>query len=330
VNLLKIVVRNTKDKTVVNPGDTPDAELGLVRSALRELDPDGMKFARVIRDTFDQLYDGQRTGRWNYDELHKTEKTHMGTLVEINLHREFNFGDGVQTDYEIAGVQVDCKFSRKRDDWMFPPESWNHICLVVWASDEKSAWSAGLVRVNGQHLGAANRDYKRRLTAQGRSAVVQVWPDRGALPENLLLHMDPAARDRVLNALGKRKTQRGQARVNQLFREVQGVLVGRTVIATVAQQHDYMKRVRYDGGARTHLRPEGILVLGHQSHHRAVAIALGLPVPQAGEVVAVRVVPVDAEDSRPSAEIEGRRWVIATPSDPVSEAPVIPESPKAK
>jgi len=79
---------------------------------------DGRRLATVLRDTFDQLYDGQHTGRWNFNELHKTEKTHMGTLVEINLHREFDFEDGQQTDYRIAGVQVDCKYSMKDFAWM--------------------------------------------------------------------------------------------------------------------------------------------------------------------------------------------------------------------
>ena len=34
-------------------------------------------------------------------------------------------------------------------------------------------------------------------------------------------------------------------------------LISRTVVATVAQQEDYMKRVRGNGGSRTSLRPGG-------------------------------------------------------------------------
>jgi hypothetical protein len=314
-----------KDGTVAGTSVGSDAELELVKSELYKLDPDGERFAAVLRATYDQLYDGQRTGRWNYDQLHKTEKTHMGTLVEINLHREFDFGDGDATDYRIAGVEVDCKFSKSWGEWMLPPESWGHICLVVWASDAESAWSAGLLRVDGNYLTVANRDNKRRLKREGRSAVVPLWADRAALPKNLLLHMDGAARERVFGAVAKRGSQHGQARVNQLFRELQGVRVGRTVIATVAQQDDFMKRVRGDGGARTYLRPEGILVLGHQENDPLVARDLGLPVPRKGEVVAARVVPAAEGDTRPSAEIEGRRWVVATASDPVHEAPVVPK-----
>jgi hypothetical protein len=90
-------------------GDDP--ELSSVEARLRILDPAGAQVAEVLRDTLDQIYDGQHTGRWSYDQLHKTEKTHVGTLVEINLHRKFDFADGIVTDYRIAGVEVDCKYS---------------------------------------------------------------------------------------------------------------------------------------------------------------------------------------------------------------------------
>src|SRR4051812_18145145 len=50
----------------------------------------------------------------------------------------------------------------------------------------------------------------------------------------------------------------GQKRVDQLFRDVQGRIVGRQVVLTVAQQDDAPKRAR---AARLDLQPEGILVL---------------------------------------------------------------------
>src|SRR5256885_8626710 len=104
-----------------------------VAAQLRQLDPDGSRTAQVLRDTLDQLYDGQRTGRYRWDQLYKTEKTHCGTLVEINLHREFEFQDGLKLDYQIAGVDVDCKYSQKNGAWMIPPEARGHLCLVLWA-----------------------------------------------------------------------------------------------------------------------------------------------------------------------------------------------------
>src|SRR5437868_2213556 len=124
----------------------------MVAAELYPLDPEGDQFAMVLRDTLDQLYDGQRTGRWKYDQLHKTEKTYMGTLVEINLHRQFGFDDGDATDYRIAGIEVDCKYSMAYGGWELPPEAIGHLCLVITASDADSSWMAGLVRVRPTFL----------------------------------------------------------------------------------------------------------------------------------------------------------------------------------
>src|SRR6476620_7983978 len=98
---------------MANATEAIDDELRGVAAEIRTLDPDGTRTAQVLRATLDQLYDGQRTGRYRWDQLHKTEKTHCGTLVEINLHREFDFADGATLDYRIAGVDVDCKYSQR-------------------------------------------------------------------------------------------------------------------------------------------------------------------------------------------------------------------------
>jgi hypothetical protein len=309
--------------TSAMPGVT-DPELEAVEQRLYELDPDGERVAAVLRDTLDQLYDGQRTGRWAYDQLHKTEKTHMGTLVEINLHREFGFDDGDDTDYRIVGIEVDCKFSMSSGAWMLPPESVDHICLVLWASDLENSWSAGLVRVDAAKLSPPNRDGKRRLTPEGRLLVRELWPKRGRLADNLLLHLDADIRRRIFAARARRGNQHGQARINELFRSVHGRIIRRAIVATVGQQDDFMKRARGNGGARTALRPEGILVLGQQDNDPRVAEDLGLPRPRKGEFVAARVVPVDAHDARPAAEIEGALWAIARETDPVVAAPEVP------
>ena len=307
------------------PADDPDVELETVETELNRLDPTGDQVAAVLRDTLDQLYDGQRTGRWKYDQLHKTEKTYMGTLVEINLHRQFGFDDGDATDYRIAGIEVDCKYSMSYGGWELPPEAIDHLCLLITADDETSTWSAGLIRVRGEYLrGKPNRDSKRQLSAAGRARVRQLWPRHGRLAENLFLHMDPRIRERVFSAKGKRGRQHGQARTNELFRSVQRRIIRRAEVATVAQQDDFMKRARGNGGARTGLRPEGILVLGHQDNDPLVASALGLPVPRKGEFVSARVVPACADRDDPVAVINGRSWALARSGDPHAPAPVIP------
>ena len=91
-----------------------DSELAAVHEHLRTLDPKGHRFAAVLRDTIDQLLNGEVTGRYDWKTLFKTEKTHAGTVVEINLQREFKFDDGVDMDYRIAGIDVDCDGRRRQ------------------------------------------------------------------------------------------------------------------------------------------------------------------------------------------------------------------------
>ena len=79
--------------------------------------------------------------------------------------------------------------------------------------------------------------------------------------------------------------------MNELFRRAQRMRVSRTVVATVAMQDDYMKRVRGGGGARDQLRVEGIVIFGDYAGDQVLAAALGLRRPGPGEFVSARVVP---------------------------------------
>jgi hypothetical protein len=171
--------------------------------------------------------------------------------------------------------------------------------------------------------GKPNRDAKRQLSAASRARIRRLWPDRGRLAENVFLNMDAAARDRIFGARAVRGQQHGQARTNELFRSVQRRLIRRAELATVAQQDDFMKRARGNGGARTQLRPEGILVLGHQDHDPVIAAALGLPAPRKGEFISARVVPARADRGDPAAWIAGQRWALARIGDPVVQAPPV-------
>ncbi|MFF9600781.1 NaeI family type II restriction endonuclease [Streptomyces sp. NPDC014684] len=296
-----------------------DRELDEVSEHIKALDPTGRRFARVLRDTIDQLLNGEATGRYDWKTLYKTEKTHAGTLVEINLQREFRFADGAAMDYQIAGVDVDCKYSQQFGGWMIPPEAMGHICLLAWADDYKSLWSVGLVRIRDEWLNTGiNRDLKLTLKAGHREKIKWLWRDED-LPENVLLHMDAADRAAVFAA------DSGQRRLNELFRRVQRRRIGRNVVRTVAQQKDYMKRVRGNGGSRSALRAEGILIMGDYASHRAVAGQLGLPLPEEGEFVSARVVTSRLRHGdAPSVSLDGKRWVLAQTDDPVEPAPALP------
>ena len=301
-------------------GAAGDGDLAAVAAELRALDGDGSRMAAAIRGALDMLLDGQHTGRYRWDQLHKTEKTHAGTLVEIALARALRLADGTTLDYTIAGADVDCKFSHRLGGWMIPPEADGKLLLLVQASDEDGTWSAGLLRATPENLRpAGNRDGKRALNERGRAAVR--WLHALApLQENALIRLP----ERDVTAIFASAS--GQQRVNELFRRAQRMRVSRTVVATVAMQDDYMKRVRGGGGARDQLRAEGIVIFGDYAGDQVLASALGLPRPGPGEFVSARLVPRPGEraDYARSIRMAGADWLLASPGDPVGPAPALP------
>ncbi len=293
-----------------------------VVAAIRDAEHSEARFGAIFRRTFDQLYDGQHTGRFAWDQLFKTEKTHFGTLLEINLRREFSelIGDGDLLDFLIHGHEIDCKYSQRMGAWMLPPECFGELLLVCTADDQASEWAVGVVRARPEYLReGVNRDRKSGLNLEGREAIHWVFRP-GDLPPNALLQIAPPIRNRIL------AHRSGQARVNELFRAAQSMRIGRNTVATVAQQDDYMKRVRANGGARSALASEGIIICGGDYlAQRTVARELGLPVPEAGEFVSARVVRAVGDEPY-FAELEGGLWRVADPHDPVISAPALPDS----
>lgn len=300
-----------------------DQVLEQVAQALLGPDPSatGVRIAQVLRDTIDQLLDGVHTGRYLWDDLYKTEKTHAGTLVEINVQREFKFDNGDVLDFKIVGHEVDCKFSQSEFGWMIPPEAIGHLCMVVWANDEKALWSCGLVRADEVNLTPGhNRDQKRQISAAGRPAIRWLF-SRQPLPPNIFLQLDPAHVALILDP-----DISGQQGVNRLFRYACGLLVGRGAVLTAGQQDDSLKRVRGNGGSREKLQPEGIVIFGHE--HQDLAYALQLPVPSKGEFVSIRLTS-RTSPGRPYAMIDGRAWSVAVATDPVEMAPELPRAPSS-
>lgn len=301
-----------------------DPDLDAVKIALSRIPDIQARIAGVLRATYDQIYNGQRTGRYRMEDLFKTEKTHFGSLVEINLRREFDheIQDGQKMDYRIAGVEVDCKFSQRMGGWMIPREAHGEICLLVRAEDTVSpSWCIGLVRASAGHLNTGgNQDKKVTLNKEGAKSIEWLFKD-APMPPNALLQLDPGEVARIFE-----NKKSGQQRINMLFRVAQKRRIGRAVIATVAQQEDYMKRVRGNGGARSTLKAEGIIILGEYGSHRKVARELAIPESGDGEFVAVRICPAGETKSHgsPTALIEGNRWRVAGINDPVFPAPKLP------
>jgi len=293
-----------------------DTPLDDVMQELLRLDPEGLRWSTVIRRTFDMVYNGQDTGRYRWDQLMKTEKTHFGTLFEINAQREFGFPGGTTTDYEIAGHQVDAKWSQSLGGWMLPPEVFGELALVGTASDFDARWSLGLIRVTAEvRRETVNRDKKSQLNELGRSRIRWLWRDADLRP-NVLLQLPAPKVDFIFAG------RSGTDRVSRLFTMAEGMLVHRNSVATVSRQLDHQKRVRYNGGARSVVAADGYLILSGL-YHRALAVDLGLPAPRVDEYISVRVVPAEGDGG---ALIEGRRWRRAMPGEaPSTVAPYIGE-----
>jgi hypothetical protein len=303
------------------PQRDADEDLWKVRDELVRLNlPDYLP--NVIRETFDQIYDGQRTGRWDFDQLNKTEKTHVGTLLQINLQKELDLSDGDDLDYLVAGVEVDCKWSQTMYGWEIPEEMYNRsprLALLIWGNDYTGRWAAGLLRIDESALKplGGQRDRKRKINDEGKRRIL--WLKVGDLVRNTLLDLPDTQRDRILSAPS------GQKCVNELFRELTGVLVNRATILTAAQQDDSLKRVR---DARKNLRTEGIVIFGHYHPHPNLAESLGLPRPTRGRFVSTRLAPTDAEEPEGTIELDGRLWCRAHHDAVETEAPLLPRQGK--
>ena len=196
---------------------------------------------------------------------------------------------------------------------MLPPEVFNEIALVATASDPEAKFSLGLVRVSSANRGeGTNRDKKSSLSPMGRKAIEWVWRDH-PMPASILLQLPEQDVAHIFD------NRYGTQRVNQLFRAAEGRLVHRNTVRTVAMQLDDQKRVRYNGGARSALKPEGYVILS--SYHPHLAEALKVPVPDDKHYISVRLAPGAACDP----VIAGQRWRRASDDSPLYEAPKLPK-----
>jgi hypothetical protein len=229
--------------------------------------------ARIVRDNIDRVIQTPKTGRRLYTDLQNSEKTYIGTAVEIDLRSTLGLARGEDMDLEIAGYDVDVKFSQGKG-WMIPPEAVEKPCILVTASDITSLYSLGVIIAHEEYLNKGmNRDAKKTIKAKERANIW--WLIQNAMyPKNFWLTVEPAVPDELA------KVRKGNQRMMMLFRLVQDRVITRKVIEDVAQQLDPTRRVRADKnrGTRNALETDGILVLsGSKPEHRALAQELGGP-----------------------------------------------------
>lgn len=222
----------------------------------------------IFRQAVDEVIDAPRTNRFTIGELEKTEKTYLGTKVEILLRDFLKLPKGRILDLSVEGVEVDIKNTMQRA-WTIPLESHGHPALLLRLNEKTALCDVGLVLVRPEYLNAGqNRDAKKTLSTEGTR---QIWwlLLRQPYPPNFWEVLPSNERLEIFAAGSAR------AKLALLFTKLQRQPISRLQVQAVAQQHDYMKRLRRNGGARDILLEQGIILLSGRSDGPLIA-ALGL------------------------------------------------------
>ena len=241
-------------------------------------------FGRLIRKGIDEVLDGPRTGRWDFGQLEKTERTYVGTKLEIMLRSALGVERGEKMDLVIAGHEVDVKWSMT-SAWQIPEEAHGHLCLCLGGIHLLSGFQVGLVRCRPEYLNLGrNKDRKTTLSRAGREAMTMLVPP-AELPQNFVATMDPEVRERVL------AHRTIQARVSGLMLALPYTPIPREAIRTVARtEGDPIRRLRADAHHGDPL--EGFTVLSAKYGNPTVR-ALGLAPLGRDEFMAVPVADID-------------------------------------
>ena len=237
------------------------------------------KLGTILRSAIDLVVATPKTSRKTLDELEKTEKTYLGTRVEIELRAMLKLPKG-RLDLRIDAHDVDVKFTIG-GNWMIPAEAVDAICIVIAADESAERCFLGVIRARPAYLtGGGNRDGKKSISAAGFPHIL--WLVGGEpYPANFWKSVDARRIERIFAAGA------GSARLVSLFSEIQDRPIPRSVVEDVAQQLDYMKRLRRNGGARDALEAAGILLLSGKYDGQQIE-QLGLPICGPTEFVSTR------------------------------------------
>ena len=231
----------------------------------------------MLRECIDDVIQTPRTGRRAYDELEKTEKTYIGTRVEIMLRALLGFKRG-KLDLKIGEHDVDVKHTMG-GNWMIPTEAVGHPCILIAADEEHALCYMGLIIARLEYLTASsNRDAKKSISAEGFQHVH--WLLNGTpYPPNFWRTVAPAAVEQIFSGSS------GNARAVSLFSLVRDRPIGRNVIEAVGQQKDFMRRIRADKGqqgTRGALARRGIVLMSGD-YDRQLAQSFNLTPPGPSE-----------------------------------------------
>lgn len=224
---------------------------------------------RLLRQAIDEVIDSYRSGRFTVAELEKTEKTYLGTKIEILLRNHLKLKKGKILDLDVDGIEVDVKNTIGKN-WTIPNEAHNHPCLFISTDEKKAVCTVGLMLVRPEVLNPGrNRDQKATVAAASFEHIHWLLFN-APYPENFWEKIGGAALKKLTAPRG------GTDRLVLLFRNYPNQPISRTIVQALAQQKDYMRRLRANGGARDLLSKEGVALLSG-NYDRAIIERLGLP-----------------------------------------------------
>lgn len=244
-------------------------------------------FPGMLRKVVDDVVDTVHTRRRSYGELEKTEKTYLGTRVEILMRARLRAPKG-RLDFRIAGEDVDMKFTIT-GNWMIPQEAIGSACLLAALDEQKSRCFLGLIFADPENLtGGANRDGKKSISAFGLTQILWLLRDEPVEP-NFWRTLSSDLVDQIFSA------PTGNDKLVALFRGVMDRPIARRIVEEAAAQKDFMRRIRADGGrgSRNRLAAEGILLLSG-TYDAALIAALGLPPCGPSDFISHKVTPQEA------------------------------------
>lgn len=222
----------------------------------------------ILRTAIDEVIDAPRTKRFLLSETEKTEKTYLGTKVEILIRAFLGFSKGSTLDMNVKGAEVDIK-NTMQANWSIPRENLGRPALLIRSNEVKARCDIGVAVIHDEYLRRVdNRDSKRGIAAAKFDQVWWILWDH-PYPVNFWMLMTAAERLALMKAGG------GKLRLAALFEKIQGRPISRTQVLALAQQLDPMKRIRRNGGARDVLAPKGIAILSGKVDHVIIA-ALGI------------------------------------------------------
>jgi hypothetical protein len=229
----------------------------------------------IIRDSIDRVIQTPKTGRRFYDDLEPTEKTYIGTCVEIELRSGLSLRRGPSMDLLVAGHDTDVKFSRLFGGWMIPEEAYGKACILISANDEISRFYMGLLVAHVEYLRIGkNKDKKLGLKAAERNNILWLFQDE-PYTENFWLSVDPGIIKRISDGTS------GNARMITFLSEVLDKPFSRKIVADVGAQDDFMRRIRADtsnnkGTREAILRNHILLLHGFWKDERELIQKLGI------------------------------------------------------